>query len=211
MQGMDGFELSRRIREMGFVATFIVLIASFEHTTAEVIAKNAGVNKIISKPVFPSVLVDIINEYAGIDMFDNVKISAADEEDHCFKGYHILLADDVDINREIALALFEPTMLTADCAVNGADAVRMFSEAPDKYDLIFMDIQMPEMDGYEATRCIRAMDIQKAKNIPIIAMTANVFKEDIEKCIKAGMNNHVGKPFDIEVILEVLKYYLKKT
>jgi signal transduction histidine kinase len=126
------------------------------------------------------------------------------------EGYHILLADDVDINREIALALFEPTLLKADCAVNGADAVRMFSEAPDKYDLIFMDIQMPEMDGYEATRRIRAMDLKKAKDIPIIAMTANVFREDIEKCKQAGMDDHIGKPFDLDIVMGVLQDYLGK-
>jgi two-component system, sensor histidine kinase and response regulator len=114
----------------------------------------------------------------------------------------------VEINREIVLALFEPTSLEIDCAENGAEAVRKFSEAPGCYDLIFMDIQMPEMDGYEATRRIRALDMPKAKSIPIIAMTANVFREDVEKCIEAGMNSHVGKPLDFDEVLERLKSYL---
>jgi len=127
-----------------------------------------------------------------------------------FPGRRILLVEDVEINREIVLTLLESTQLEIDCAENGADAVRKFSEAPDKYDLIFMDIQMPEMDGYEATRRIRAMDIPKAKSIPIIAMTANVFREDVERCIQTGMNAHVGKPLDFDNVLEQLKRFLAK-
>jgi len=136
----------------------------------------------------------------------------AEEKEHdlagLFDGRCILLAEDVEINREIVLALFEPTKLKIECAENGAEALRKFSAAPDKYDLIFMDIQMPEMDGYEATRCIRALDIPKAKNIPIIAMTANVFREDIEKCLASGMNNHVGKPLNFDEVVDKLKNYL---
>ncbi|MDR2952667.1 MAG: transporter substrate-binding domain-containing protein [Treponema sp.] len=127
-----------------------------------------------------------------------------------FEGRRILLAEDVEINREIVLALFEPAKLEIDCVENGAEAVRKFSEAPDRYDLIFMDIQMPEMDGYEATRRIRALDIPKARSVPIIAMTANVFREDIEKCIEAGMNSHVGKPLNLDEVLEKLKDYLSR-
>jgi len=124
-------------------------------------------------------------------------------EDRC-----ILLVEDVEINREIVLALLEPTLIAVDCAKNGAEAVNMFAESPDKYDMIFMDIQMPIMDGYEATRAIRALDIPKAKDIPIIAMTANVFREDVEKCIACGMNAHVGKPIDFDEIIGQLKQYL---
>ena len=125
-----------------------------------------------------------------------------------FSGCHVLLADDVEINREIVMALLEPTNITIDCAENGAIAVRMFSENPNNYDMIFMDVQMPEMDGYQATRTIRAMDTERAKTIPIIAMTANVFKEDVEKCLDAGMNDHLGKPLDINAVARKLKEYL---
>ena len=125
-----------------------------------------------------------------------------------FEGRRILLAEDVEINREIVLALLEPTLLEVDCAANGVDAVRMFSEAPEKYDMIFMDIQMPEMDGYEATRRIRAFDGPYSKCVPIIAMTANVFREDIENCLDAGMNGHIGKPIDFDEVIKVLHGYL---
>ena len=124
--------------------------------------------------------------------------------DGIFKGRNILLAEDVAINREIVLALIEPTLVEIDCAENGAEAVAMFSKAPEKYEMIFMDVQMPEMDGYEATRRIRALELPNAKTIPIIAMTAGVFREDIEKCIESGMNGHVGKPLAIDDILQVL-------
>ncbi|MDR1754899.1 MAG: transporter substrate-binding domain-containing protein [Eubacterium sp.] len=118
------------------------------------------------------------------------------------KKQRILLAEDVEINREIVLSMFSPTLNIVDCAENGSEAVQMFKEDSEKYDMIFMDVQMPEMDGYEATRRIRALDIPKAKTIPIIAMTANVFREDIEKCFEAGMNGHVGKPLDYKEVLD---------
>ncbi|GBU26746.1 hybrid sensor histidine kinase/response regulator [Treponema sp. R8-4-B8] len=128
--------------------------------------------------------------------------------DGIFAGRRVLLAEDVEINREIVVALLEPTKLEIDCAINGKDAVKKFSENPDSYELIFMDIQMPEMDGYEATRRIRAMNSPKAKNIPIIAMSANVFREDIEKCLQVGMNGHLGKPLNFDEVLEKLKTFL---
>jgi len=125
-----------------------------------------------------------------------------------FKGRRILLAEDVEINREIVLALLEPTEIEIDCAINGKEAVKMFSRKPTGYDLIFMDMQMPEMDGLEATHQIRS--IEGHKNIvPIIAMTANVFKEDIEKCLAVGMNDHIGKPLDFNEVMAKLQFYLK--
>jgi PAS domain S-box-containing protein len=146
---------------------------------------------------------DVINGTAG----ERVK-EAAPDITGLFAGRCVLLAEDMEINRKIVLMLFEPTKLKIDCAENGAEAVRKFSAEPDRYDLIFMDIQMPEMDGYEATRRIREMDIPKAKSIPIIAMTANVFREDVEKCLAAGMNNHIGKPLNFDKVLEKIKSYL---
>ncbi|MDR1636981.1 MAG: response regulator [Treponema sp.] len=128
-----------------------------------------------------------------------------------FSGRRVLLAEDVELNREIVLALLEPTKLSVECVENGSMAVRIFNASPEAFDMIFMDIQMPEMDGYEATRAIRASAAPNAKTIPIIAMTANVFKEDVEKCLEAGMNGHVAKPLDFEGVLEQLRNYLPKT
>jgi CheY-like chemotaxis protein len=126
-----------------------------------------------------------------------------------FAGRRILLVEDVEINREIVQALLETTQLQIDCAENGLQAVYMFTQNPRKYDMIFMDVQMPEMDGYEATRQIRALTIPEAKNIKIIAMTANVFREDVEKCLEAGMDNHVGKPLNIDEVVDKMLAYLR--
>ena len=137
--------------------------------------------------------------------------SQADESENAdFSAYRVLLADDVEINREIVSALLEPTGLNIECAENGVQAFKMFEAAPDKYDMIFMDVQMPEMDGYEATRKIRALNIEKAKTVPIIAMTANVFKEDVDNCLKAGMNGHIGKPIDQKTVFEKIIFYMKR-
>jgi CheY-like chemotaxis protein len=141
------------------------------------------------------------------------------DKDTCpFTGNRILLVEDLEINREIVLSILEPMGLKIDCAENGVQAVKMFTEEPDKYKLIFMDVQMPEMDGYDATRRIREFEAEQRKTkslmeespqgIPILAMTANVFKEDVDKCLEAGMNDHVGKPLDFEIILEKLRTYL---
>ncbi|MDR2825574.1 MAG: response regulator [Deltaproteobacteria bacterium] len=134
---------------------------------------------------------------------------AQDEPDK-FTGLHILLVEDMEINQEIVLGLLESTGLDIDCAENGVEAVQKVRANPEKYALIFMDIQMPQMDGYEATRQIRALACETARQIPIIAMTANVFREDIEKCLASGMNSHVGKPINMEEVMASLRKYLHK-
>ena len=131
-----------------------------------------------------------------------------DAEPALFAGKRILLAEDIEINCEIVKSLLEPTQAEIIIAVNGAEAVRTFSQSPDTFDLILMDIQMPEMDGYEATRRIRQLDAANAGTIPIVAMTANAFKEDIERCLKAGMDGHIAKPLDMGEVMRVLQLYL---
>jgi signal transduction histidine kinase len=126
-----------------------------------------------------------------------------------FTGRRILVAEDIDVNREIVAALLADTGLAIDMAENGVEAVRAFADDPARYDLIFMDIHMPEMDGFSAARAIRAMDAPRAKSIPIVAMTANVFREDIERCLEAGMNAHIGKPIDLGDMLDKLRAYLR--
>jgi len=127
---------------------------------------------------------------------------------NCFMGHTVLLAEDVDINREIVVTLLEPTGLTVECAEDGEQALRMFRDRPDRYDMIFMDLQMPNLDGINATRRIRELGIPKAKVIPIVAMTANAFQEDIENCLSNGMNDHLGKPLDFTLVLDKLRRYL---
>jgi len=208
MPEMDGIQLVSELKSHNndSVKSVVIMITAAEWTAVEAEAKKAGVYKFLSKPLFPSAIADVINESLGID-YKKVEDAQANIEG-LFAGRRILLVEDVEINREIVLALLEPTNIKIDCAENGAEAVRMFAEAPGKYDMIFMDVQMPEMDGYDATRRIRALKHPYAKTIPIVAMTANVFKEDVERCLETGMNDHIGKPLDFHELLEKLHIYL---
>ena len=207
MPAMGGIELSHEIRAIGANEPVIIMISAYDWISIENDANNAGVNGFLSKPLFPSDVMDCINRHIGAKTASNQECSEC-EQVMSFQGYRILLAEDVEINREIVLALLEPTHLEIDCAINGAEAVRIFSTSPELYDMIFMDVQMPEMDGLTATRRIRELDVPKAKKIPIVAMTANVFKEDVEECLKAGMNDHIGKPIGFNEMIEKLKAYL---
>jgi PAS domain S-box-containing protein len=209
MPGIDGIELSREIKKINKGNSVIILISASESNEIEQAAKAAGVNDFLSKPLFPSAVAGCINKYIGQGgLADDDKKTTQKTES--FLGYRLLLAEDVEINREIVITMLEPFQLKIDSAVNGKEAVSIFGAKPELYDLIFMDLQMPEMDGYEATRLIRELNFPKAKEIPIIAMTANVFKEDIAKCLEAGMNDHVGKPLDFNEVLVKLRHYFEK-
>lgn len=206
MPGMDGIELSRQIKERYEQNSVVIMISGGEWSHIEQEAKKAGIDKFLSKPLFPSDITDCINEGLGMGHMPILEYGGAEVEN--LKGKRIILAEDVEINREIVIALLEPTELEIDCAENGRVAWEKFKQAPERYDMIFMDVQMPEMDGYEATRRIRMLDLPYAKQIPIIAMTANVFREDIEKCFACGMNGHVGKPLNFSEVKQMLHKYL---
>jgi len=206
LPGINGIELASHIRDNSTQKPVIILFSSAYWNDIVDDAREAEIDKFLQKPLFRSGIVDVINEYLGVGI-------ATEHADHGermdnFAGQTVLLAEDVEINREIVLALLEPTHLTIECAENGLQAVQMFQAEPDKYGMIFMDVQMPEMDGYEATRTIRATRIPRALTIPIIAMTANVFREDVEKCLDSGMNGHVGKPLNIDNVIDQLRRYL---
>ena len=219
MPGIDGVELARKIKACRPEDHWVItMISAYEWSVIADEAKAAGVDRFLSKPLFATDIADCINECIGSETYDDG--DAHDDYEHktyseiytdtsMFEGRSILLAEDVDINREIVLALLESTHLNIDCAENGVEAVNMFIASPNKYDMIFMDMQMPEMDGLEATRQIRASGVERGDTIPIIAMTANVFKEDVEKCMAAGMNGHLGKPLDIDAVLTKLREHVK--
>ncbi|MDR3305284.1 MAG: response regulator, partial [Clostridiales Family XIII bacterium] len=197
MPGMNGIELTKRIKGAAAGPVVVIMISSTEWSEIADDAKKAGVDGFIPKPLFTSQLTDCINNCLNLGgaAAEDVEETANKSE---LAGVRILLAEDVDINREIVHGLLEDTGVIITEAENGVEAVEKFKANPDGYDLIFMDIHMPIKDGYAATREIRAMEFPKAKTIPIIAMTANVFRKDIDKCLAAGMNDHVGKPIDIE-------------
>ena len=207
IQGADGLELTGVLKEKMPNAVAVLMISTVKWIEIEDKAKKAGVEKFLAKPLFPSSVSDILHECVGggkQQKVDDTQPNVAG----IFAGKCILLAEDIEINREIVLALLEPTLVDIECAENGEEAVNLFAKNPDKYDMIFMDVQMPVMNGYEATQQIRSIDVKKAKTIPIIAMTANVFREDVEKCLEAGMSDHIGKPLDIEEVLQLLRRYL---
>ena len=214
LPGMNGIEMTRFLREKTALKSIVILFSSVDWGIIKDDARKAGVDKFLPKPLFQSSIVDILNECIGV--VEPAKHVTVNESNANFSGHTILLAEDVDINREIVIELLQPTHLTIECAENGAQALRMFEKEPDKYDMIFMDLQMPEMDGYEATRRIRSFEAGSSlktqgkafRRVPIIAMTANVFREDIERCLEAGMNSHIGKPLDFDNVLDKLRIYL---
>ena len=206
LPGMDGIEFARYLQSKSLVNSIVTIFSSTDWSVIENEAKAAGVDKFLPKPLFPSMIVDVINTSMSTDSLPSIENITGYTDD--FTGHTILIADDVEINREIVISLLEPTGLAVDCAENGLQALQMFRDAPYKYSLILMDIQMPEMDGYDATRQIRALGSAEAQTVPIIAMTANVFREDVEKSLEAGMNSHIGKPIDIEEVTRELRRHL---
>ena len=215
LPGMDGIETAVRIRELSAGKTSMIsIISAAERTAIEIDAKKSVVDRFLQKPLFRSDIVDCLNEYVGMGAVEDRAHIGEDD----FSGFRVLLVEDVEINREIVLALLEPTKLKIDSAENGLVAVKMVRESSEPYDMIFMDIQMPELDGYGATRKIREFESERFSEqpaampvaMPIIAMTANVFREDIEKCLEAGMNDHLGKPLNFEEVLEKLRLYLHR-
>lgn len=208
MPGMNGIDLTRQIKKLFGEKTHVVIISGAELGYIVAEAKDAGVDKMIAKPFSSSIIVDCINELIGANHESKKENFDIKDYKDAFIAHSILLAEDIEINKEIVVALLEPTGINIDWAENGVLARDMFKQNPEKYDLIFMDIHMPELDGYQSTLQIRDLDIPKAKNIPIIAMTANVFKEDIERCLSVGMDDHVGKPLDLSEVLSKLVKYL---
>jgi len=187
--------------------TTVIITTYLEWHRIEKFAHDNNLTRFITKPLFPSSILDAINDVVGTTVKSlDIKTVKADETPD-LSGVHIILAEDVEINREIFIALLEQTRISIDVAENGLAAVSMFKENPDKYDLIIMDIQMPEMDGYQATKAIREMDLPRAKTIPIVAMTANAFKEDIDRCLQSGMNDHLAKPIDEKAVIEKIVRY----
>ncbi|GBU21134.1 histidine kinase [Fibrobacteres bacterium R8-0-B4] len=201
MPKLDGIEAARRIKETTGENVSIVMVSMYDWKEFEHKAREAGIVKCVTKPISPSSVLDSISEIMPTCVIKNSGNDTVIPPTVSFSGNTILLVEDIDINREIIAAFLEETHVSIDVAVNGAEAVGKFGENPDKYDIVLMDIQMPEMDGFEATRRIRAMGTTKAKSIPIVAMTANALSEDVQRCKEAGMNDHIAKPVDQDALM----------
>lgn len=206
MPDMDGIEVTRRIREFVGPDTTIIIITAYDWTSIEQSAREAGANAFLSKPVFASTLYNALLAATGIDRtiksYEDIKV------DYALGGSRVLLAEDNELNREIAVELLKMVGVEVDCAYNGKEALERFLAKGDEYALILMDIQMPIMDGYEATRAIRQSRHPKAKTIPIMAMTADAFHEDIVKANEAGMNGHLAKPIDPVRLYQTMETFI---
>ena len=202
MPDLDGIETIKRIRSEVKSNVPILLISAYSWSDVEEQAKEAGVNGFLSKPLFRSTLYNKINEVLGTEVE-----SIEPENDYSdLQGLNILVAEDNDINWEIISTLLSMYGITSERAENGRVVVEKMKEAKEgHYTLIFMDIQMPEMNGLDATRTIRKLDDPWASNIPIIAMTADAFAENITECLNAGMNGHIAKPIDIKLVIKEIR------
>ena len=202
MPEVDGIETIKRIRSEIEAEIPILLISAYDWSDIEEKAKEAGANGFVSKPLFRSTLYDKINDLIGKESG-----SVEPEDDHSdLQGLHILVAEDNDINWEIISAMLSMFGITTDRAENGRVCVDMIRDAePGRYELVFMDIQMPEMNGLDATRAIRKLPDPRASSVPIIAMTADAFSENITECMNAGMDGHIAKPVDIKLVIKEIR------
>ncbi len=205
MPDMNGIETVRRIRKVISEEIPIIVLTAYDWADLEYEARQAGVTAFVSKPIFMSDLRKVLSRPVLLkEKVDKTLPSTPD-----YRGKRALLVEDNELNREIATTILEETGMRIDSVEDGDIAVATINEAPaDRYDLILMDIQMPKMDGYTATREIRTLSDNKKANIPIVAMTANAFEEDKQRAYKAGMNGHIIKPITMDEIAKVLDQIL---
>ena len=202
MPDLDGVETIRRIRAEVKTNVPILLISAYSYSDVEEQAKEAGVSGFLSKPLFRSTLYDKISEILGTE-----KKSVEQESDNSdLEGLNILVAEDNDINWEIISTLLSMYGIITERAENGRIAVEKIKSAEKgQYSLVFMDIQMPEMNGLDATRAIRKLDDEWKSSIPIVAMTADAFAENVAECLDAGMQGHIAKPIDIKLVIKTIR------
>ncbi len=207
LPGMDGIAAARELRARYGHEIPILLISAYDCTEIETEAKAAGVTGFLSKPLFKSTLFYGLRPFVE-GVADDSGTPEPQEREKPLAGRRILLAEDNELNWEIAYDLLSEEGLELDWAENGRICADKFRDSqPGYYDAVLMDLRMPEMTGYEATRAIRAMDRPDAGTIPIIAMTADAFAEDVQKCLDAGMNAHVSKPIDVrEVARQLIRF-----
>lgn len=204
MPDMDGIEATRRMREIVGPDTLIIIVTAYDWGAIEKTARAAGANAFLAKPIFASTLYNALLSATGIEKA--VRRTGSHESFHRpeLAGHHVLLVEDNDINREIAMEFLNMTEVTADYARDGREAVEKFLTKGDSYDLILMDVQMPVMDGYQATQAIRQSGHPRAASIPIIAMTADAFHEDVVRAAESGMDGHLAKPIDPDLLYQTL-------
>ena len=209
MPDLNGIETVRRIRKVIGDSVPIIILTAYDWSDIEEEAKEAGVTAFCSKPLFMSELRTVM---AQPFMTSLEKQTEEKDELECkpdFSGKRVLLAEDNELNQMLAENLLTNVGLAVETANDGTEAVeKMKSAAAGHYDIILMDVQMPKMDGYEATRQIRALEDKEKADIPIVAVTANAFEEDRQIAMETGMNGHLAKPYDVPEIMKTLKELL---
>lgn len=205
MPGMNGIQTAREIRRIMSDNIIVIMISVSDWSEIEAEAAQVGITKFLPKPILPSTLFNTI-----VELTDHSQVTGdmPPGYENAWVDKTILVAEDIEINREIIASILADTGIAIEYAENGRRALELVEQAAGRYDLILMDVQMPEMDGLAATRAIRACGAPGAASIPIVAMTANAFKEDVENCIAAGMNGHIAKPIDVDRLMEELERYL---
>lgn len=198
---ISGADMIGAIHRISGEKPILIIVSSYDINEVEKEARAAGADYFVSKPLFQSTVFNVLMELTNGMIFEK----STSEKKYDFSGHRVLLAEDRELNAEIAVELLSMVKMSADCAKDGLEALEMFKKAPEgTYDLILMDIQMPIMDGYKATQAIRELERSDAKTIPIYAMTANAFTEDISLALSSGMNDHIAKPIDTDILYEKL-------
>lgn len=209
MPDADGVEVTRRIREYVGPDTTIIIITAYDWSAIEQSAREAGANAFLSKPIFASALYNTLLSVTGVE---KTHYTTGDQMDYPgLKNRRVLLVEDNELNREIAVEILKMAGLLVDCAADGQQALERFLSKKEGYDLILMDVQMPVMNGYQATETIRRSGHPRAKTIPIIAMTANAFHEDVVMAGEAGMDGHLAKPIDPKGLYRLIEEKLSVT
>ncbi len=210
MPEVDGLKAIKAVtKELGEENSPVFAVFAYDWTDIEIEARRLGVKAFISKPLFKSRVVGALHQMLGDEKPEKKEQEIKEFKENDFRGRKALLVEDNELNTEIAKELLEMTGITVECATNGAEAVEMVSErGSDYYDIIFMDIQMPIMNGYDATKAIRALPLSDAKTVPIIAMSANAFMADVQEAKNSGMNEHVAKPVDLNRLRDVMTKWL---
>jgi CheY-like chemotaxis protein/two-component sensor histidine kinase len=207
MPGKDGLETTREIRAKLGDEVPIIILSAFDYTPIEQEAREAGVNAFISKPLFRSRLVYVMKSLVLGEKEKSTELEELQSQE--YTGKKVLLVEDNELNMEIAQEILEQTGLVVEKAENGRIAVEKLQKAPENYyQLVFMDIQMPVMDGYEATKAVRASGRKDLQEIPIVAMTADAFTDDVKHATQVGMNGHLSKPIEIDKLLKALEKWL---
>lgn len=207
MPGMSGIETAKHIRQEIDESIPLIILTAYDWNEVEEKAKEANISAFLEKPIYKSKLKQRMLTFIAAS--EDMKVSESKYVKKVLKGKHALLVEDNDLNMEIAKEVLQAQGIIVDMAVNGAYALKTFSESElFTYDFILMDIQMPEMNGYEATKAIRALDRADSKTIPIIAMTADAFTKDVQMAYAVGMNEHLSKPISVDRLMQVLVRFL---